>query len=78
MAINPYFLGLWLGDGDATRLDIANEDKEILDWLSDNYVGTVRDLKQSSTCKVFHISKTTHVYNRLFLEYNLYDNKHIP
>ena len=78
VAINPYFLGLWLGDGDASRLDIANEDKEVLDWLSDNYDGHIRDLKQSSTCKVFHISKRTHVYNRLFTDYNLFNNKHIP
>lgn len=78
VAINPYFLGLWLGDGDSTRLDIANEDVEVLDWLSDNYEGTMRDLSQSNLCKVFHISRSTHVYNRLFLEYNLYNNKHIP
>ena len=76
--INPYFLGLWLGDGDSTRLDIANEDSEILNWLSDNYEGTIRDLSQSNSCKIFHISKSTHVYNRLFSEYNLYNNKHIP
>lgn len=78
VAINPYFLGLWLGDGDSTRLDIANEDKEVLDWLADNYSGCIRDLKQSSTCKVFHISKKTHSYNRLFESYNLFNNKHIP
>lgn len=78
VVINPYFLGLWLGDGDSTRLDIANEDAEVLDWLSDNYEGTIRDLRQSDSCKVFHISKSTHVYNRLFSEYGLYNNKHIP
>ena len=78
VTINPYFLGLWLGDGDSSRLDIANEDKEVLNWLSDNYEGTIRNLKQSKSCKVFHISKTTHVYNRLFSEYGLYNNKHIP
>ena len=77
LTINPYFLGLWLGDGDSTRLDISNEDKEVLDWLSDNYTGTIRDLKQSKTCKVFHISKN-HIYNKLFTEYSLYNNKHIP
>lgn len=76
--INPYFLGLWLGDGDASRLDIANEDKEVLDWLRNNYDGYIKDLKQSSTCKVFHISKKTHVYNKLFIDYNLFNNKHIP
>lgn len=78
VTINPYFLGLWLGDGDSTRLDIANEDTEVLGWLSDNYEGIIRDLNQSDSCKVFHISKSTHVYNRLFSEYNLYNNKHIP
>ena len=78
IAINPYFLGLWLGDGDSTRLDIANKDSETLNWLSDNYEGTIKDLSQSDSCKVFHISKATHVYNKLFSEYNLYNNKHIP
>ena len=76
--INPYFLGLWLGGGDSTRLDIANEDSEVLEWLHNNYDGYIRDLSQSDTCKVFHISKVTHVYNRLFTEYNLYNNKHVP
>ena len=78
VAINPYFLGLWLGDGDSTRLDIANEDSEVLNWLSNNYEGTIRDLNQSESCKIFHISKSTHVYNSLFSEYSLYNNKHIP
>lgn len=75
--IDPYFLGLWLGDGDSTRLDIANEDSEVLDWLKDTYYGYVRNLKQSETCKVFHISKS-YIYDYYFREYNLYNNKHIP
>lgn len=75
--IDPYFLGLWLGDGDSTRLDIANEDSEVLDWLKTSYPGYVRDLRQSETCKVFHISKS-HIYDYCFKEYNLYNNKHIP
>lgn len=78
VSIDPYFLGLWLGDGDSTRLDIANEDVKILNWISDNYNGIIRDLKHSTSCKVFHISKTTHEYNKYFLDYNLYNNKHIP
>ena len=78
VSIDPYFLGLWLGDGDSTRLDIANEDVKVLNWLSDNYNGIIRDLKHSTSCKVFHINKTTHEYNKYFLDYNLYNNKHIP
>lgn len=76
--IHPYFLGLWLGDGDSSRLDIANEDQEVLDWLSNNYDGYIRDLSQSNTCKVFHISKKSHAYNEYFISYKLYNNKHIP
>lgn len=78
VTINPYFLGLWLGDGDSSRLDIANEDKEVLDWLKSDYKGKIRDLKQSATCKVFHISKNESIYNKYFIDYNLYNNKHIP
>lgn len=75
--VDPYFLGLWLGDGDSTRLDIANEDSEVLDWLKATYPGYVRNLRQSETCKVFHISKS-HIYDYYFRKYNLYNNKHIP
>lgn len=75
--IDPYFLGLWLGNGDSTRLDIANEDFEILEWLSENYVGEIQNLRQSKTCKNFHISKKDPL-NLLFCKYNLYNNKHIP
>ncbi len=76
--IHPYFLGLWLGDGDSSRLDIANEDPEVLNWLSNRYDGYIRDLSQSETCKVFHVSKATHAYNDVFSRYNLFNNKHIP
>ena len=76
--VNPYYLGLWLGDGDSTRLDVSNEDPEVLDWLSQNYDGYIRDLNQSETCKVFHMSKVTHEYNASFLKYKLFNNKHIP
>ncbi len=76
--IHPYFLGLWLGDGDSSRLDIANEDPEVLNWLSNRYDSYIRDLPQSETCKVFHISKATYAYNNVFSRYNLFNNKHIP
>ena len=76
--IDPYLLGLWLGDGDSSRVSIANEDKEVLDWLSSNYEGTIRDLKQSETCKVFHIpTHCTALYSG-FYGYNLINNKHVP
>jgi hypothetical protein len=36
--INPYFLGLWLGDGTAANTGIATSDREIVVWLQ-SYVG---------------------------------------
>jgi len=75
--IDPYLLGLWLGDGDSNYISIANEDKEVLDWLLENYNGHLIDLKQSETCKVFYI-KTKEVLYDDFRYYNLFGNKHIP
>lgn len=76
--IDPYLLGLWLGDGDSREVSVSNEDPEVLNWLLDNYPGYLIDLKQSETCKVFYVShKHEHIYDT-FKFYNLFNNKHIP
>lgn len=75
--LDPYLLGLWLGDGDSNLFSIANEDKEVLGWLSRNYNGHLVDLKQSENCKVFYVS-TKDVSYVNFRYYNLFGNKHIP
>ena len=77
VGIDPYFLGLWLGDGTSSRLDIANEDHEVLEWLSNNYNGKIQDLKQSKTCKNFAISCKDPLKEQ-FKRYNLFNNKHVP
>ncbi|KAK9244545.1 hypothetical protein V1506DRAFT_313784 [Lipomyces tetrasporus] len=33
LPVDPYFLGLWLGDGTAANADIVSSDLEIEDWL---------------------------------------------
>lgn len=33
--IDPYFLGVWLGDGSSRNCEITNEDEEIIDYLKD-------------------------------------------
>ena len=33
ITIEPYFLGLWLGDGDKTDTRIVNVDKEVIDYI---------------------------------------------
>lgn len=75
--LDPYLLGLWLGDGDSGRLSISNEDSEVLEWLKSNYNGHIIDLKQSEACKVFYIPCQD--INYMYLKhYNLLNNKHIP
>lgn len=32
-SLDPYFLGLWLGDGDSNQATITSADKVIVDWL---------------------------------------------
>ena len=76
--IDPYLLGLWLGDGDSTRVSIANEDTEVLDWLKSNYPqGNIRDLSQSKTCKIFSVSNKDSLFD-LFKKNGLINNKHVP
>lgn len=33
--IDPYFLGIWLGDGSSRNCEISNEDEEIIDYIKD-------------------------------------------
>jgi hypothetical protein len=89
LKLNPYFLGLWLGDGDERRTVIANVDKEIVDWTI-NY-GIKNELKphidndKRSNCKgIFLTSGNRHskpgsnkIRNGLKY-YNLIKNKHVP
>lgn len=75
--IDPYLLGLWLGDGDSNYISIANGDPEVLNWLLFNYNGHLLDLKQSKTCKVYYLPTKDVQYNN-FKYYNLFGNKHIP
>lgn len=35
LSLEPYFLGLWIGDGDKTNIRICNPDKEIINYIYD-------------------------------------------
>ncbi len=35
LKIEPYFLGLWLGDGAKSKVSIYTKDKEVVDYLED-------------------------------------------
>lgn len=83
--IDPYFVGLWLGDGQASGTRIANIDKDVISYLSDlaNKYGykLVNQIKKTSKCPMWNITNVKGKPNLLLNEmrsYNLLDNKHIP
>lgn len=86
LPIEPYFFGLWLGDGNSHNTGITTMDKEIVDYL---YGYAERLGVQLSTyaahknAPVYAICKTGNGYrpNELLhklIELNVIKNKHIP
>lgn len=76
--IDPYFLGVWLGDGTAKTLSVSAPDKEIVEYL--NSIGTCyNEEKRLSKCPVwkFPVSENKEIYHS-FKSYDLFNNKHIP
>lgn len=82
--LDPYFLGLWLGDGCSRNPSITNVDQEIIDYIynkfSDNY-----DIRIGNDEITYHIvSKKIEGQNRhndirtVLQNLNLLQNKHIP
>ena len=86
--LDPYILGMWLGDGLSTGYGFSSADKEIIsayeEWGKDNDA-TIRHIKKYS----YGISSTTQTgteFNRsertplkkLLEVYKLINNKHIP
>lgn len=90
VGIEPYFLGLWLGDGSSHDVKITNIDKEVIDYLHDyaERLGMqVSVYKEEGKINDYAITNTNHNkhkrfhYNpiREFLKKNnLFGNKHIP
>lgn len=87
LPIDPYFLGLWLGDGCSHRTAITTEDEEIVNYLYN--LAEKEDLKVtinyniSKTCPTYHLTKGNgknidRAFNDEFKKLNLFRNKHIP
>jgi replicative DNA helicase len=82
--LEPYMLGLWLGDGTSSAPHITNIDREIIDYLYK--YATKHDLKitvSPSKKETYRFAGTTTAKdsNNLLMrlkDYNLIDNKHIP
>ena len=82
--IDPYFLGLWLGDGISSTTGITTKDDEIIDYLNDyaNQLDKkVRHALQEAKCPIYHISNKEGTRNSLQGKLRLLgvlNNKHIP
>lgn len=83
--LNPYILGLWLGDGDSNRTSFTNEDLEVIQELElfakTNNMTCNISTSNSDALKIT-ISKKPEDKKNMLLEclrhYNLINNKHIP
>ena len=79
--LDPYYLGLWLGDGTQRNAYITNIDQEVKDFLYNElpklYDVTVKKLDEVTTAIVKNEGKYNDIVQRL-KGYNLIRNKHIP
>lgn len=71
LPIDPYLLGLWLGDGITKSGAIETADIEVLEGVEYNLVPS--SINQSKS-KLYRIHNLTHQLKA----HNLYNNKHIP
>lgn len=89
VTLDPYFLGLWLGDGTSSELSISTQDKEIKDYIY--YIGDKYNLKiynkenRDNKCPIYRLTSGIHSGSKYrnnlwnnFKELNLKSNKHIP
>lgn len=89
LLIDPYYLGIWLGDGTAHRYyEIANTDKEVLNFFYEYAASLGTEAYQKD--KVSHVMRvepyrrchkaetTVGKLREAFKHYDLIDNKHVP
>lgn len=87
LLIEPYFLGIWLGDGDSSSQKITNPDNEIIEYLTyyassmHMKIANYTPLKTASALCISNGKIGTPFNNSLLNNmryYNLINNKHIP
>lgn len=83
--LDPYFLGLWLGDGTTSTTALTSNDKEIIDYVINyaNELGGQCSIgnKKGTNAKTLILSNgrsKQSTIKKIFNEYNLLYNKHIP
>lgn len=87
LPIEPYFLGVWLGDGDSDSIYITTKDPEIIEYLEEygRRLGmTVQMAKYGDKCPRYRIgegykgNQNFSIQRVLREELNVLRNKHIP
>lgn len=85
--LDPYVLGVWLGDGDSYDNDICCSDIEIIEYLNDYIKGKHLQLsisKYNNTDKAINVGirniegYNVNVFRNILKTLNLFNNKHIP
>ncbi len=87
VTIEPYFLGMWLGDGHSYSSRVTTQDSEVVSYMkdyADNLGLQLVEYQQENKCSDFGITKGTqgkqHFYSlqKELRILNLLENKHIP
>ena len=82
--MDPYFLGLWLGDGNSRNMAITTPDLEVVEYIKDfaqqhGYEVIEREFDKPNKAKLYALKNVKHdAYMRRFIREELYLNKHIP
>lgn len=85
--IDPYYLGLWLGDGNSCgpAITIGDKENELLEYLEKFYSSFKEHnikiyRKNNSNCSTIRLTKSTcnNELHNLLKYYKLINNKHIP
>ena len=87
LPLEPYFLGLWLGDGTASKPEITNQDIEILQYIKD-YAGKINkritERKNKKRINLFCVRISNHNGDKtqrpieMLRNLGVLNNKHIP
>lgn len=77
--IDPYIIGLWIGDGASKGPVISNQDSTILKYLSQNLPQYNCYLQYSSQYDYrINSTNTRNYFTKMLKQYDLIHNKHIP
>lgn len=84
LLVEPYFLGLWLGDGSVGRPNITNVDSEVIDYLQDYAIRKswrlhrYKDTYRLTNVKGVRLSERPPQMFYLLRQEGVLNDKHIP